>query len=261
MTWMIIGSTAQYHWFPDSRQPKDLDLLTPAKIVGNEAKVCVIDSQWHELAEEIMELSEDKVFASPNILYTLKVSHAHWDIHFDKTLFDIYFLQGKECVLNLNLYHKLFAMWERIHGKKPAYVGGDVDSFFTEKVKRIYPHDLVHDCVKFNDRPMHELIRPDLTKVWCSEEMFNALTPDQQAQDALEEILVTAIERAQLTKESTKVERLRAVKYAHRQLCTSMTKGWFARYLIINHHNLLYVRKKEWQTQLSKALELLSPKA
>lgn len=44
MNWLIIGSTAMYHWFPDARKPKDLDLLTPAKITGNHGDICVVDA-------------------------------------------------------------------------------------------------------------------------------------------------------------------------------------------------------------------------
>lgn len=256
--WLIIGSTAMYHWFPDSRLPKDLDLLTPAKISGNQSAVCVVDSQWHELAEEIISINQDKVFADPNILYTLKVSHAHWDIHFDKTLFDIKFLQDKGCTLNLDLYHKLIPMWETIHGKKHVNLNMKNEEFFKDAVTRQYEHDFVHECVKFNDKPMHELIRPDLSKVWCSEAMFCALSEELKAQTALEEILAVAIERKKLTKDSGKIDRFKAVKYAHKQLCTSMTKGWFARYLIINHFDLLYVRKEQWRTQLTKALARLT---
>lgn len=257
MTWLIIGSTAQYHWFKDSRQPKDLDLLTPAKIVGNKANVCIVDSQWHELAEEIIAASTDKVFADPNLLYTLKVSHAHWDIHFDKTLFDIHFLQGKNCRLIVPLYHSLVKMWEKIHGEKKVNMNQGLDTFWNDAVERIHDHEYLHEVVKFNNIPMHNFIRPDLTRAWCDELKFNQLDDEQQYETCLEEILVTAIERCKLTKESSKIDRLKAIKIAHKKLCTTMAKGWFARFLIINHYNLLYVRKEKWQKQLTKALNNL----
>lgn len=257
MNWLIIGSTAQYHWFPDSRKPTDIDLLTPAKIVGNESKVCVVDCQWHDLAERIIEMNCDPVFADPNILFTLKVSHSHWDIHFDKTLFDIKFLQDKKCNLYPALYHDLVKMWEKIHGEKKAYLDVTVDEFFSETVKREYDHDFLHECVAFNGRPMHEFIRPDLTKAWCSEEMFSVLSNEHQAQTALEEIIVTAIERSGLSMNSSKIDRIRALKKAHRLLCTSMTKGWFARYLILNHFDLLYTRKEQCLNQIAVALSKL----
>lgn len=255
--WLIVGSVAMYHWFPDSRKPKDIDLLTPAKIVGNDSRVCVVDSQWHELAERLIESNHDPVFATPNLLYTLKVSHAHWDIHFDKTLFDIHFLQGKGCILDVPLYHRLVEMWEKIHGEKQVNLNQGLDTFWDDAVIRIHDHEFVHECVKFNNVPLHNFIRPDPARAWCSELSFDKLTKEFQAQCALEEILVTAIERGRLTSDSKKSERIRAMKMAHKKLCTSMAKGWYAKYLIINHFDLLHTRKEQWQNQMSKALSLL----
>ncbi len=257
MTWLIIGSVAQYHWFKDSRQPKDIDLLTPAKISGNSALVCVVDAQWHELADEIIKNNSDPTFATPNLLYTLKVSHAHWDIHFDKTLYDIKFLQDRGCELDVPLYHKLVKVWEKVHGEKLVNMNQRADTFWTDAVVRKYNHDHLHELVKFNDTPMHNLIRPKLDNTWCSEEMFNSLSEEQKACTCLEEMLVIAIERFNLTIKSSKIDRLKAIKKAHKKLCVSMTKGWFARYLIVNHFDLLIGRKTQSLQQLASALEKL----
>ena len=258
MKWLITGSVAQYHWFEDSRKPKDIDLLTPAKICGNDPLVCVIDAKWHELADEIILRNNDPVFVDPNMLFTLKVSHAHWDIFWNKTMFDITFLKEKGCHIHEDLYHKLVKMWTGIHGEKRANLNVTVEEFFSDAVNRKYDHDFIHECVAFNDRPMHELIRPDLSKAWCSEELFNALSEEQRAQTALEEMMATAIERRNLDVRSSKLVRYAALLHAHKQLCTSMTKGWFARYLIINHHDLIHKRKSQWQNQLTIALDKIN---
>ena len=93
MNWLIIGSVATYHWFPDARKPGDIDLLTEATISGNNSHICVVDSQWHDAAQELIDASRDKVFLDADLLFTLKVSHAEWDVKWKKTMFDIQFLQ------------------------------------------------------------------------------------------------------------------------------------------------------------------------
>ncbi len=255
--WLIIGSTAAYHWFPDRRPPKDIDILTPAKIVGREAKVCIVEGTWHDLADEIIEQNRDPVFADPDILYTLKVSHAHWDIHWDKTLWDIHDFQNRGCELDLPLYHRLVALWETLHGKKRVNMNQSLDTFWNDAVVRVHDHEAVHEAVKFYDRPLHESIRPDLNNTWCSEEMFMALSPDLRFNCVLEEMMVTAIERARLTRQSSRIDILKAMKRAHKLLCTSMTKGWFARFMILHQYELLVTKRGEWFPQLNLALNRL----
>lgn len=255
--WLIIGSTAAYHWFPDRKPPKDVDFLTPTKVLSQDPQACIIDTSWHDLAEEIISLNKDPVFADPDVLYTLKVSHAHWDINWTKTLYDIHDFQRRGCELNFPLYKKLTVLWADIHGPKKVNLNQSVETFWDDAVTRKYDHEFLHEIVKFNDRPMHELIRPDLSKTWCNEAMFDALDIDQQFQCAIEEILVTAIERKHLTKNNTNSDLLKSVNNAHKKLCTSMTTGWFARFLIINHHNILIERRNQWRNQLSKALDEL----
>lgn len=253
---LIIGSTAMRHWFPDFREPKDLDLLTPYQIKCDKAGV--IETQWHCEAEFLIEKSKDKVFADPQLLFSIKVSHAHWNIHWDKTMYDIEFLKRKGVTLDMEVYDRLIPVWEEIHGKKKVNMRQSMDVFFKDAVKREYDHEYLHELVAFYDRPLHERLRTDLSTAWCSKELFEALSPDDQARCALEEILATAIERAKLTVDSSKIERLSAINKAHFQLCTSMTKGWFARFLILNKYELTTRRREEWMSNLTKALENLS---
>jgi hypothetical protein len=252
--WLIIGSTAAYHWWPDFREPKDLDLLTPTQI----AAPGVIDAQWHEVGEFIIAKNKDRVFADPNVLYTLKVSHAHWNVKWDKTMFDVHFMQNKGCELDMELYNKLIPVWERVHGPKRVNMAKTMDVFFKDAVIREYDHEWLHELVAFYDRPLHEVLRPDHGTAWCDVNKFNALTRDDQARCVLEETMATAIERSRL-KVGMPDSRLReAMSKAHFQLCTSMTKGWFARFLILNRFDLLFTRKHEWMPVLKKALSALN---
>jgi hypothetical protein len=256
--WLIIGSTACYHWFPESRVPRDLDLLTPAKIKTSDSQICFVDAQWHDAASYLISVNNDEVFADPDILYTLKVSHAAWDIKWDKTMYDISFLQSKGCKLMPELYDKLYAVWIEVHGKKRVNMNKPMTEFFNDAVKREYNHEHLHELVAFNDRPMHGKLRPDLGNAWCSKDKFFQLTQEEQAQTALEEIMATAIERSKLKSADQNSTKFFGMTKAHFKLCTSMTKGWFALYLIENRNNLLFKRREQWQTKLNQALTKLT---
>lgn len=258
MRWIIIGSTAACHWYPDWRQPKDLDLLTPAKISGNHSEFCVVDAQWHDLADELIARSTHKVFADPLLLHTLKVSHAYWDIHWDKTMFDIHMFQQKGAGFDQELHDRLVTMWTSVHGAKKVNMAQTVDTFWNDAVLRRYDHEWLHRQVAFHGAPLHERVRPDLTSTWVSRELFDALPFELQCDLALEEILTTAIERADLMLQSSKSERLSAVKRAHFLLCTSMTKGWFAQFLVQQAFHLRVTLRTRWYQQLNQVLINLS---
>lgn len=254
---LIIGSTATYHWFKDARPPKDLDLLTPAKITGNHGNICVVDAQWHDACEAIMAVNTDPVFADPNVLLTLKVSHAHWNIHHDKTLFDIKFLQDKGAFVLDGLYDVLIPVWTQIHGKNRVTVNKTPEEFFKDGVPRAFDHEWLHEQFAFYERPLHERLRPDPGNVFCAKDRWERFSYDDRCLCALEEILVTAIERRNLTKHSKKSELLSAVKLAHHKLCTTMATGWFARFNIENHFELLINRREQWMTHLTSVLNCL----
>lgn len=231
--------------------------VDPAKVSGNDSKVCIVDSQWHEVAEYLISENSDPVFMDPNLLYTLKVSHAHWDIKWDKTMSDILFLQVHGCTIHEEAYKRLLPIWAKTHGEKRANLKRSNEEFFKDGVRRDFDHDKLHELMAFNGRPMHERIRPDLKSVWCSELMFNELTREEQVCTALEELLVIAIERGHLTVRARNSEKLMAVSRAYRLLCTSMTSGWFARFLITNRFEFFNTRREQWMTQLNTALQNL----
>jgi hypothetical protein len=252
--WRITGSAACYHWFPDSRVPGDIDILTPARITSQNTDVCFVDPQWNNAAAEIIRKNKDPVFVDPDSLLTIKVSHAHWNIKWQKTLFDVDFLQSKGAKFDLELYNLLVLCWEQIHGKKQVNLNQPVAEFFQDAVVRKYDHEILHQLVAFGDRPMHERIRKDLNNAFCDENLFLQLSPQEQLQTAMEEMLVTAIERNSITENSSSFDRIVAVNSALKLLIVSMTKGWFGRFLIFNHRELLSRRKTEWQKKLNSAL-------
>ncbi len=257
--WLIIGSVAAKYWYNDFRDAADIDLLTPAEIKCSTPSKCFVETHWlGGIGEEIIEHNSNKTFADPQVLLTLKASHAHWDIKWDKTMFDISFLTSRNVSINLPLYHKLYAHWQTVHGKKRANLKQTVEEFFNDGVHRTYDHEALHELVAFSGRPMHEQVRPDPTTVWIPESAWDALTDEQRVWMVLEECMVTAIERFHLTEKSRDSEITAAMAKAYKLLCTSMTKGYFALYLILNRTNILLAEKYRWHPHIRKALSLLS---
>lgn len=255
--WVIVGSVAARHWYPDWREPKDIDLLTPATITTSDQQTIYIDAQWHRLGETLLDRSLDRTFLDADLLFTLKVSHSYWPIHWDKTMYDIHQFQVRGCRLQQDLHDDLVRLWTEVHGAKRVNMAQSRDTFWQDAVVRRYDHEWLHEQVAFHGRPLHERVRRNPTSVWVSRDLFDDLPPDLQTDLILEEVLVTAIERFDLTVASTKVERLRAVTHAHRLLCTSMTKGWFAQQVVLSTYNLLVTQRPRWYNHLHHVLQHL----
>lgn len=250
--WRISGSVAMRHWWSDSPLPKDIDLLTKASFKSSNLSECFVDASWHDCAEYILQINEDKVFLDKDILFTLKVSHANWDIKWDKTMHHINFMMHKKCKVNEELYKKLIITWNNIHGKKQVNLNKTVEDFFNNYVKREIDHEKLHELIMFNDRPLHEKIRPNLNNAFVSKELFYNLDKEQQLEVMMEEALVIAIERFGALKDKNNSTQMIAISKSLKQLITSMTSGWFAREFILNRDEILHKRKEKWKTQLLK---------
>lgn len=235
---ILIGSTALKHWFPDAREPKDIDFLSPKTI--ETTHLCVrVENYWHEAAEYLIDKSINKTWLDPELLLSLKMSHFHWDIHWEKTKFDILFLKSKGVEYDKEAYRLLLPIWTKLHGEKKVNLNVSKSAFFTEHVKRQTEHDKLHELVKFTDRPWYEKLLQTSDKVLLSSDKFEALTEEEKLQTALEELLVIAIERARLESTSKNSEIMRAINFSYKLLVTRLTKGWFAEYLVDNIDKIL----------------------
>lgn len=248
MKQLIFGSRAMQYWFPDCREPKrDIDIITPEKLKSSRE----IEYHWCDSFQYVFDHNKDKVYVDPDFLYTIKVSHAAWDIHWEKTMFDIRFLQAKGCKLYQGLYEMLVKEWEVIHGdKKRVNLNKPNEYFFDDAVTRKYNHDQLHQHFKFYDEPLHTKIRLDLSKALPSKELWDKLSEDDKLKCALEEIMVIATERY-LFSECPIPAKLAKYK-AMKRLITSMTKGWFNLFLIVNFEQLLYYSNEHWKRKLEE---------
>lgn len=239
---MIFGSTAIKHFYRDFRDPKDLDVMTPDPLMTREE-----EHYWIPEYEDLIQASNNKKFLDPDLILTLKASHAGWNIHWQKTMFDILFLKRKGLQINKPLYERLCKAWVKVHGKKSAPLKGKTaDEFFDDHVKRKYVHDDIHKAVAYYDEPLYFRILKSEDSVDCSEEKFAALSLEDQVRLAKEEIFVTALERWIIP--NPKFSAGRAYQASLKKFVTTMSSGWMTYFLIDNfgllcHNTENYVEK------------------
>ena len=223
---MLIGSKAARHWFPDFREPKDTDYISANEIVKTDSKYC-------PSFQLILNKYPNAPIAPPQVLFTLKVSHAFWDIHWDKTMYDICFFRTKGVTLDEELFKSLYADCELRYGKKQAYLKKSNDEFFEDGVTRKYVHDDLHKAMAFYDAPLYERIKHDTNSAFTDYNLFLKLSYEDKIKLCKEEIYVTALERFMIPNNFDKPRHSCYLKAA-KLLITSMTKGWFAKFMVEN---------------------------
>ena len=131
--------------------------------------------------------------ASPDVLYTLKISHViGWDIKWEKHMFDIQFLKKKGCLLDRNLFERLYKFWNLQNSiNNRSNLDMSAKDFFNNALKT--PHDYYHTLL--NPTPIYTKILKDGAEVDVSEEKFNKLTFEEKCDLVREEVMVMAYER------------------------------------------------------------------
>lgn len=227
MNHILVGSTAAYQHFPDfPRKPKDIDMIGPDVMPEG------TDIHWHPDLQALVDTNPGGV-ASPDVLYTLKISHSFWDVHWEKTMFDIIFFQSKGCKLDYELYQKLYKVWEELHGKKKVNLEATPEEFFNGNIHRIYVHDSIHHSVAYHNRPLFEAILRDDSDVAVDKSKFDALSISDKMNLVREEVYATALERQLIPSDYNGSPRA-AYAQAIKALVTRMSKGWFPLFIIEN---------------------------
>lgn len=240
MTILVIGSRAMKHHFPDfKREPKDLDIISPlSKAALEDIYPNVhIDLFWDDRMAGLFKGSRG--WATVNELYTLKVSHAFWDINgtWNKHMADILFLQSKGAEFDRTLYDALLPIWKEQHGKKRTSLAKNKMDFFGDAVVRKYDHDSLHDSVAYSDEPMYTRILKDGSEVMVDNDKFWAMSLDDKYKTIREEVYATALERWVIPTDYTISPRL-AYAHAMKKSLTSLFKGEWALFIVLNYTQL-----------------------
>lgn len=114
MTILTIGSSAARVWFPDWREPKDLDAFADEELAG-----AVADVFWDDRLYDLLG-HRDRT-ATPDELYTIKHSHAYWELKnntWSKHMNDLLDLKARGAQLIPEWHDVLYKIWEDKHGRK-----------------------------------------------------------------------------------------------------------------------------------------------
>jgi hypothetical protein len=225
----LIGSAALLHWFPDVREPRDVDYFSETPVKGAEVF-------WHP---NLAQWNWGEI-ATPDELYTIKISHSFWELHgtWNKHMFDCIFLQSKGAKFIPELYAILYPIWEEKHGKKKVNLEADPDDFFNDRiVKRVYDHDSLHESVAYYDRPLFERILRDNSEVAVDKSKWEALSHEDKLKMVREEVYATALER-KLVPTNYEHNARAAYGWTLQKTITSLTKGWFALFVALNFQDL-----------------------
>lgn len=251
---LIFGSRAIKHWFPDFPrriEDSDIDYIIPTveKYAHKSSKG--IEYHYNITFDELFYINKHPFYLDADLIYTIKVSHAAWDIHWEKTMHDIRFLQSKGCKLNAELYKALLTEWDLVHEKKRINLNKPAEEFFKDAVDRKYSHDELHQKLAFYDKPLYTKITVAEDHAFPLKHKFEAMSFEDQMKCALEEIYVIATERFIIPEQTTPMI---AKKKAMKRLITKMTKGWFNLFLIVNYSKLFYNEYDEihWKPKLKE---------
>lgn len=237
MTVTLVGSRAVKSIFPDAREPKgDWDFFSDRPVTGYPAAPG---------AHEHTDLFTDDrlgqwdwgAIAKPDELYTIKISHAFWEIngpqHWNKHASDIRFLSRHGTQFIRPLYDILLPIWKEKYKRNPVSLDKTADKFFADAVDRKYDHDSLHESVAYGDRPLYERVLKDGSEVAVDNAKFFAMDLETQFKLVREEIYATALERI-LIPGNYEDSPSAAYAWSLRRTATSLFKGEWALFLM--HH-------------------------
>lgn len=239
MTATLIGSRAMAYHFADARKPKgDYDYHSPSILRSD----VVLPPRSDVFVDyRLARWNWDKL-ATPDELYTLKISHSFWEINgpqsWDKHASDIVFLSRKGCKFLRPLYDLVLPIWKERYKKQPTNLKQTAAKFFTDGVNRKYDHDSVHETIAYGNRPLYESILADGETVAVDNSKFWAMDHDTQIKTCREEIYATALERILIPNNYSGSAR-QAYHWALRRTATSLFKGEWALFLLLNLDELM----------------------
>ena len=280
---LVVGSKALNYHFPDlKREVKDIDIigtkddikyliktLNPEKVLDNHnittllniqnqneffntKNVEVLNSDNSEALTEYVKyetnvnLGGGLRYASPEVLLSLKKSHIHFPIKFQKHIKDYNLLLDflKEDKL-ANITKINFKETELRFGKlKTPSLKKSTRKFFDQSegyLKYFYVHDDIHQVMAHYDRPIYEDMQTTSESAWCQKELWDNFSFEKKAKCVLEEAYVIALERKiipMLNGVSDVVSSKNALEWSLMRICTTLCSGWFRQFAADNYSRI-----------------------
>ena len=239
----ITGSVAANHWFNDYRTPKDTDVICDNRNDVRLNDYDRVDIHYEPEMEIFSKYNTDDTFLDPDMLYSLKLSHAIYDVKWIKTSLDIIDFKRRGANRNNEVVATLRRAWKRIHTRPKLDFTLSSERFFNGYVKRKINHDDLHYMIKFYDRPLFEDILENNQSVKCSKDKFFNLSHDDQVKTVVEEISVLAVERFMIHQPIP--SRVAYTKMVHK-FVTGMCGGWMSDFILDNLEEIIYFKHSGW---------------
>lgn len=183
-------------------------------------------------------------------LYSLKKSHVHIPMKFDKHIKDYCLLH--EIVKGKDKYPDITKMnnddiKKRI-GKRfnSPSLNKSVEEFFAQsegKVKSFFVHDRIHEIMAHYDRPLYEKMQHDLNMAKCEKDLWEKFSRQDKMRCVLEEAYVIALERKIIPVmyggETPYFSPKKALEWAMMRVCTTLTGGWFRKFATDNYLDII----------------------
>ncbi len=239
MTAIIVGSTALAECRFSPRQARDTDVWHD----GTWTDIKTVDN--HYIPTEILNLVPvvygvhhllgPSKYATPEAVYTIKLSHLAWDIKWQKHISDVMYLKRKGCKIIPELYKALYKHWQVVH-KDKSFLSLDKtkEQFFNDYVDYKYDHDYLHEIVALPQKPMYSKVLQDNKEVLISHVKFMQMSFEDQVKLFREEIQVIALERF-LIPNDFKRAKYKAYLMALKKTITNLTKNWATLFILDNY--------------------------
>lgn len=206
-----------------------------------------------------------------HLLERIKTSHIYQPVNWNKHIEDLHMMReilpfktsenyyqvyakdqpthlptNKDLILEMLSFEDRFMIKRRREFNKIFGIPGEHISLnmsneeFLDEAKLTIPifivHDDLHELVKYNDVPIQNMIRRDLSSAMCDMTLFKGLSMEYRLQCGCEERDVLALERRLLPGIFTDENEAR--DYAMFRMCTTVTKGEFRGFLVDNWHKI-----------------------
>ena len=141
--YFIVGRTALNKITQNSSYTPDVDVVTDEDNFSLVVAKGTLEIK--QLPTEVLkEFSTDDtgVYADLNSLYTLKLSHAEYNIHWWKTVQDLMYMRKLGAKKKEPLFSMLKEHWKKVHGDKSFLnLGRTSKEFFDDFVPKEFEHD------------------------------------------------------------------------------------------------------------------------
>lgn len=232
--YIIVGRTALNHATGEHAPTNDLDLI------GDDLKEFPPDraTDYHLIPRNILEeFTTYNHYADLDSLYTLKLSHAEYNIHWWKTIQDILFMKKCGARLKPKLLSLLKEHWKGVHGDKSFLnLGRTSKEFFNDYVPKKFEHDWLHTVISYPNKPIYLSCLKEGQEVQTDWIKFKNLPLQTRIDMLKEEICTIATERWLLNGFDSP---LRAYQMALQKTVTNLTKGKTSQFIIENIEHFL----------------------